>query len=440
MDYNSYKQNLRHLKVLIWGLGISGGGVNIAKYFLTHGSEVRITDLKTETELAESIQELKGFENIQYTLGEHREKDFLWADLIIKNPAIPPSSKWNHFIEDNSLNVEMELNLFLKYFPGKVIGITGTRGKSTTTELIFQTLKESGMNVFTGGNNKQPLLLKLDNATEDQIAVVEMSSFQLYSTEISPNIAVVTNIYPDHLDWHEDIDDYINAKQNIVRFQKKEDYKILNTENATVEKHFVDCGKGQVVEVKKKNLSLSEDDMNLKGEHNLYNAELAVGVARILQISGEITSNVLEKFQTLQFRHQEIANIEGVRFINDSCSTTPEGLIAALERFKKEGRVLLIAGGVSKNLDLTRVAESIKSSVHKAFILDGTFYHSIKDLLATDIMKGPFSSLPEILNKIEKTTKPGDIVLFSPGAASFNMFENEWDRGRKFDQLVNELR
>lgn len=454
-NYITFKNSLKNKRVLVWGLGISGGGVNVAKFFSKHNAVVKVIDTKTENELFESVQQLKKCKGVELSLGGQTAKDFLWADLIIKNPAIPPTSEWVKFIIENNLPTDMELNLFLKYFPGTVIGVTGTRGKSTTTALIYKTLKAAKKNVFTGGNNKLPLLHYLDNASSDQIAVIEMSSFQLSSVSKSPDIAVVTNIYPDHLNWHPNMGDYISAKLNIIRFQDSSMTKVLNIDNKTVKKLFTVLGEGQLKAVGKNNLIqvknhciyienqryLSESDLKIKGDHNLQNLSLAILTLKQLNIDDEHIKNVAKSFKTLEYRQQVIKKINGVTFVNDSCSTMPEGLIAALNRFKRQARrIYLIAGGVNKNLNLKQVAKKIDSDVEEVYFLDGSFYTSIIQLLKNkNKVVGPFMSLTEIIKKIRNKPSKGDYVLFSPGAASFNMFQNEWDRGKQFNNAVKTI-
>ena len=437
---------------MVWGLGVSGGGVNVAKFFSKHNAKVRVIDTKTEAELSDSVKQLKSSKNIELSLGSQKSEDFLWADLIIKNPAIPPNSEWVRFIAEKKLKVEMELNLFLKYFPGKVIGITGTRGKSTTTTLIYKTLRSANKNVFTGGNNKLPLLNHLDKATKNKIAVIEMSSFQLSSVTQSPDVAVITNIYPDHLNWHPNMADYISAKQNIIKFQNKTKNKILNANDKIIKKQFVSVGKGQLISVGErsqihiKNHSiylgktkyLVESELKIKGDHNLQNLSLAIATLKLLKIKDEQIRGVAKSFETLEFRQQVIKKHKGIIFVNDSCSTMPEGLIAALDRFRREAkRIYLIAGGVNKNLNLKLAAKRIDSDVAETYFLDGSFYNSITQLLENKSkIIGPFTSLSEIVKKIRHKLSKGDYVLFSPGAASFNLFQNEWDRGQKFNNAV----
>lgn len=451
-NYKTFKSSIKNKRVLVWGLGLSGGGVNVAKFFSMHGALVRVTDSKTEEELSESVKLLKKCKNIELSLGDQNSKDFLQSDLIIKNPAIPPRSEWLKFICENKLKVDMELNLFLKYFPGPVVGVTGTRGKSTTTAIIYEVLKAAKKNVFTGGNNKLPLLKHLDNVSENQIAVIEMSSFQLSSVTRSPDIAVVTNIYPDHLNWHPDMVDYISSKQNIIKFQDGSMKRVLNTDDKVIRKQFMNLGRGQSIAVGKNNQIhiknhciyvgemkyLSESELKIKGDHNLQNLSLAIATLKQLNIEDDLIKRVAKSFNTLEFRQQIIKRYKGITFINDSCSTMPEGLIAALDRFKREAkRIYLIAGGVNKNLNLKQVAKRIDTDVEETYFLNGTFYNSIAQLIENkNKIVGPFTSLSEIVEKIGKKISKGDCVLFSPGAASFNLFQNEWDRGQMFNKVV----
>jgi UDP-N-acetylmuramoylalanine--D-glutamate ligase len=227
-DLQSFLSSLKGKKILIWGLGANEGAVGVAKFFASHGASIRATDMKKREALEESIKALSEFPDIEYILGEHREEDFLWADIIMRNPAIPPSAPLLKFALNNGKQVEMELSLFMKYCKAHIVGITGTRGKTTTTALITKILEDAGLKVTTGGNNRTPLLLQLETLTSDTYIVIEMSSFQLSNCTTSPEVIVVTNIYPDHLNWHPDMVDYIKSKANIVRFQKNSDIAVLN--------------------------------------------------------------------------------------------------------------------------------------------------------------------------------------------------------------------
>lgn len=463
-------QNLQHMpnhrfnvqdykKVLVWGLGVNGGGEGVAAYFAKLGAEVLVTDMKSSEDLAEVVKRLSIYPNVKFNLGKHEESDFLWADIIIRNPAIPPKAPLLKFCADNNKLVEMELSLFLKICKGKTIGITGTRGKSTTTALITDMLQKSGLKVLTGGNNRISLLQQLDQIDEETIVVIEMSSFQLSGVTSSPNVAVVTNMYPDHLNWHWDMQDYINAKLNIIKFQSESDAAVINLDNEITSTDFAPQVKGQKITFGKNDVAdyrIAEDGLynseNLKiiewekcvlgGEHNRYNLAGAVAAALACEAELSKVQDVAYSFTGLEYRQQQIAEINGIKFINDTTATTPEGVLAALERFSTLGKIHLIAGGVNKDLDLINLAVGINRHCSSLHLLAGTFYDEILPKLNSNlkqIVTGPHEVFSEATKAAFNAASAGDYVILSPGAASFNMFKNEFDRGEQFNSVVKSL-
>lgn len=448
-------------KVLVWGLGVNGGGEGVAAYFAKLGADVLVTDMKSSEDLTDVVTRLSVYPNIKFNLGKHEESDFVWADIIIRNPAIPPKAPLLKFCADNNKLVEMELSLFLKLCKGRTIGITGTRGKSTTTALITEMLKHAGLKVLTGGNNRISLLQQLDQIDQDTIVVIEMSSFQLAGVTSSPNVAVVTNMYPDHLNWHWDMEDYIQSKLNILKFQSENDIAIVNAGNQITKERFI-----PKIKFAKSTFGLSENSnadykiaadglynqdgeqvldwakCALGGEHNKYNLAAAASAALAAGAKISDVQAVAYTFTGLEYRQQQIAEINGVKFINDTTATTPEGVLAALARFSQVGKVHLIAGGVNKDLDLTELALGINQQVASLHLLSGTFYDEILPKLSSDLkekLTGPHEVFGEAIKAAFSMAEPGDYVILSPGAASFNMFKNEFDRGEQFNSLVKEL-
>ncbi|MFH1706184.1 MAG: Mur ligase family protein, partial [Patescibacteria group bacterium] len=216
-------------KILIFGLGLHDAGVGAIEYLISQGALTTVTDIKTKNGLSDSIKKLKKYRNkILYHLGGHQEKDFKNHDLIIKSVAIPKENPWLKIAENAGLPIETDVSLFFKLFPGKIVAVTGTKGKTTTTTLVYRFLeKQYPKRVVLGGNIRKSILRQLPKLTDKHLAVLELSSFQLdclSQTGRSPNVSIITNIYPDHLNWHRNIKDYVNAKRNIFRFQKKNDY------------------------------------------------------------------------------------------------------------------------------------------------------------------------------------------------------------------------
>lgn len=430
-------KDLSNQKVLIWGLGISSSG----EFFARHAKDVRITDLKSKDELKEFIEPLEKYSNIEYVLGEHREQDFSWVDLILRAPGILPSVKWLQFALDNGKKVEMELSLFLQLCPGKTIAVTGTRGKSTTTALITAMLKGDGRKVTTGGNNQIPLLNQLDEIDPETWVVIEASSFQLSwlaHSKISPHVAVVTNLYPDHLNWHSNLGGYFTSKGNLLRFQKPDDLAILNGRDNKVMQRFGRLGEGEKI---KFDWLLRDLKLTLQGEHNRANFAAARATAQAIGVSEEAIQQVARNFTGLPARQEVIGTFDKITYVNDTTATMPEGLIACLNRFgRDEGRrIHLIFGGMNKDLDLTPLIKYLEKYLASGHVFKGNFYEQLYPKLSNKLQEkiyGPFGSMSGAVASARSQAKPGGYVILSPAAASFNLFQDEWDRGRQFKEAV----
>ena len=463
-------ESLGTKKVLIWGLGLNGGGVGAAEFFAKHAMEVKVIDMKSEEELKESVSRLSHFSKINYDLGpqSHTEENFLWADLIIRNPAIPDSASWLEFCQDNNKDVQMEAALFLKHTDAYTIGITGTRGKSTTTAALTDILnlavesKNAGWEdkkIITGGNNRISLLNLLTKTDEKSYIVMELSSFQLAGLKglnVSPDLAVVTNLYPDHLNWHGSMDEYVAAKGNILKFQQAKDIKVLNSTNSIVMESYADMGEGHPTtfgeNVKDGQIQLNATtlvtnaEVKTKGEHNLMNLAAAATAANALHIDQTTIKQALLDFEGLEYRQQFIAEVGGVKYYNDSTSTMPEALQVCLERFSQEAgaagsELHLICGGMNKDLNMEHVPELITNYVHSVHMLEGTFFDEIFPRIDDNKVTkfGSFNNMREVVESAASQAQPGDIVVFSPAATSFNLFANEFDRAEKFNQAVANL-
>ncbi len=435
--------NFQKKKVLIMGLGLQGGGLGATKFFVEQGAKVTVTDLKTEKELDKSLRVLKSLgKQISFVLGGHREEDFKNADLILRNPDVRRDSPYLKIAGENKIPVEMEESLFLKLCPNleNVIGITGTRGKTTTTHLVGEILKKAGFQTFLGGNLRGVSSLSLlDQITPEAKVVLELSSWQLQglgNDKISPHIAVLTNLYEDHLNRYKNMKEYINDKKNIYRFQNRDDYFVLNKRIPTL--HRDDA----VTEAKAKVIWFSVEDVpleirknfSLPGEHNLENLAAAYRVAKILGIPDKIILKAVKNFEGVPFRLQKIAQIDGVTYVNDTTSTTPIATIAALKTYKA---VILICGGASKNLDTTEMVKEIIKRVKAVVLLEGSGTEELKSKIKSKVkILGPFNNLETTMGQARNLTEEGDIILLSPGFASFGMFTNEFERGERFNEIV----
>ena len=461
--------NLKGKKILVMGLGLFGGGAGVARFLVSRSARVTVTDLKGEEDLQESLEALKGLP-IKYKLGGHQEEDFRDADMIIVNPAVPRDSRFLEIARKEGAVLETEMNLFFKLCQGRIIGITGTNGKSTVTALMGEMLKEFRPGTWVGGNIGRSLLEDVEKIGRGDLVVLELSSFQLEGlAEIkkSPEVAVVTNLSPNHLDRHKRMENYIAAKKNIFRFQRPGDFAILNWDDAEVRGWRGECNSQVIFASTKEELQegiflrrrrAAEDEeahqilvrlrdreevldvlkcFRLPGWHNLENALLAAGAAFVLGAKEKDIRGGLSKFRGLEHRLELVAEIGGVKYYNDSIATTPEATIAALWALKEP--IILIAGGSDKGLAFDGLAQEIRRRV-KACVLLGQTGPRIKK--AIEQAKKPLpeikevSSLTEAVETARLMAKPGDIVLLSPASASYDMFRNFADRGKQFKELV----
>lgn len=438
--------NFKNKRITIMGIGTLGGGVGSARFFAEKGARVLVTDVRTEKDLAQSMSHLSDFKNIEYVLGEHREQDFIEADMVIRNPAVPEDSPFLQIAQDNHVPIEMAESLFLKLSPTKhIIGVTGTRGKSTTSAMIFHILKKAGRDVYLAGNQKDTSTLSLLNEiTNESYVVLELSSWQLESFawhERSPHIAVVTNIYPDHLNRYESMKQYIQAKSNIFLFQNTDDYLIVNSENEQTTL-FAKEARSKVVWFSSKTLP---EDISLsvsggqQGGHNRANAGAAYAACSVLHIPDNTIKEALANFRGLPGRLEHLGIINGATVINDTTSTTPIAGVTAIESIQPDKEIVLIVGGNSKNLPIDDLVFSIKHRVKGIVYLKGTGTDLLqKELEHTDIPSaGPFETMDETIRTAFGYADPGDVILFSPSFTSFGQFNNEFHRGEVFTHAAH---
>lgn len=458
--------DLRGKRVLVMGLGLQGSGMAAARYAAQQGAIVRVTDMRSPDVLAPSVHALAGLP-IQFVLGQHREEDFIWADIVIRNPGVPRSSPYLLLAQEHGARIEMEIALFFLACPGRIIGITGTRGKTTTSTLIYEILRTQGVPVVLGGNVAGVETISLLPAiTAETLVVLELSSWQLEGLAphaISPAVAVMTNIYPDHLNTYRDIEEYASAKANIFRYQSSQGLAVFNYDNSWT-RRFGDEAQGRVwftsVELGgsfARTARSADDgppphidpfiftDTPLVGRHNLENILLATTTARLLEVPDQIIAQAVHHFQGVAHRLQEVRVVNSVRFINDSTSTTPVAGRVGIEAF--EGNIVLIAGGNTKHLPLELWPETIVRRCRDVVLLAGSGTDELLPAVQQEAqlqgvsnpVRGVFSHFNEAMQAAVDLTRPGDIMLFSPGFTSFGMFLNEFDRGDKFVAYVQAL-
>lgn len=432
--------SFQNKKVLVMGLGLLGGGVGVAKFFAKKRAQVTVTDLRSKEELRLSLAKLKNF-NIRYVLGRHEEKDFRTHDLVIRNPAVPLDSPFLTIADKEKIPIEMESGIFFQLCPSRnIIGVTGTKGKTTTTFLIGEILKRTNNKVVVGGNLRVSMLELLEEISDETWVVLELSSWQLeglITHKVSPHLAVITNIMPDHLNRYHTFQEYIRAKKIIFEFQKKDDVLVVSGEQA-ITKKIAREARSKVMFFFKRTLPIKiQRVILLPGEHNILNVSCAYTVAKNLGISDDIIFQSVKNFSGVPDRLEKIREVEGITFVNDTTATTPEATIAALVSFKNP--MILLCGGSDKNLDFSEFGKVVKKRVKTIVLLEGSATDKIEKVIEKKRVIGRFPNFKEAIYKAKQNATRGDIVLLSPAAASFGMFKNEFDRGQQFRQFVNKF-
>ncbi|MBI4137811.1 MAG: UDP-N-acetylmuramoyl-L-alanine--D-glutamate ligase [Candidatus Sungbacteria bacterium] len=447
--------DFRNKRVLVLGLGLHGGGVGTVKFFARRGADITVTDVRSKKELAPSLEALRSLKGIRYVLGKHREQDVLAADLIIKNPGVPQESPYLALAAAHRVPVTSDIGIFFAECPGRIIGVTGTRGKSTTAYLIWKFLKTVYRRVFLGGNIRVSVLEFLDKTRSGDILILELSSFQLEDIakddllrasagRRSPDIAVITNILKDHLNRHRTMAAYAAAKAAIFQFQKRTDHLFINREDARV-RRLVKRARSRVHFVSLPNVLKPIVERNL-GTHYLSSVALACAVAKHFGVNPGSLKKILGSFRGLEGRQQTIAAWRGVQWINDTTSTVPDAAVAALKRLGAHARlrkIILIAGGQDKNLDFRAMARAIKKWAKCLVLFPGSATEKIEKELGTwsrEHGTRQARSMREAVRVAALLAEPGDRVILSPGAASFGLFLNEFDRGARFIAEVARLR
>lgn len=442
MNHHQKAQQLyQNKKVLILGLGINQGGVGAARFFAEAGAKLRVTDLKSKDELQSSVDELKEYSNIEYIFSTHRFEDLDWADLIIRNPALKPDNSYLQYAAKKGKTVEMDLGILLQFIsPERIIGVTGTKGKSTTASLIYEALKSGGVQVVLAGNIGKSMLDSVYSVDNHTYVILELSSFQLQALEThhqSPKWAVITNIYPDHLNYHGSMEDYTAAKKLIAQYQKEHDYVFLNKDNdLTSSDKFTNGLSGQINYFSSADLP-NDYQPRLIGDHNRANIAAAVAVAKSFNLTEESVLKALKDFAGVEFRMQLLKEHNGVKIYNDTTATMPK---AAEEDIKSLPGAIVIAGGMDKGLSYEDLAKVLDEYPKAVYFLAGDATDKMKELMQNkDKIKGESDNLEDLVKKVLESAQPGDTILFCPGGTSFNLFKNEFDRGRQFNAVVEKL-
>lgn len=487
--------SFKNKKTAVIGIGVEG--ISSAKFLLGKGVSVSILDKKTKDQVdKEYLKEARKID-VKLVLGEKYLKDLSQFSFIVRSPGVKLITSEIKDVISSGANVTSQTKIFFDLAPCQIIGVTGTKGKGTTSSLIFEMLKLSGKNAYLGGNIGVPPLDFLDKLNEQSIVVLELSSFQLQDLKKSPHIGVMLMTTSEHLDYHKDLPEYIEAKRNLLRFQDKEDLAVINRDYVASRESDI-LTNGQIFQISREDevsqgcyvkdgkvwikgaVAAHENirvhnagkfglknkkadganahfeiftssprptkvvdikDILLPGEHNLENVCAAVMAAYLAGVGTQNITQVLKTFKGLEHRLELVGEAKGVRYYDDSFSTTPETAIAAIKAFKEPE--ILILGGSSKRSDFKELGKTILNSSNiKAIIGIGEEWIRIKFELPNSkipVVEG-CKNMKEIIKEARKIAEKGDVVLLSPACASFGMFKNYKDRGNKFKEEVGKLK
>ena len=436
-------RNLAGRRVTVVGLGRFGGGIGVTRWLAAQGARVTVSDKASAESLAESVAALGGAD-VTLHLGGHDERDATEADLLVVSPAVPKDSPLLAAARAAGVPMTTEINLFLQRCPADIVGITGSVGKSTTTAMIGEILARK-FTTHVGGNIGQSLLEDLPDIARDHVVVLELSSFQLEDLPqvgVSPRVAVVTNLLPNHLDRHGTMNAYGEAKKNIFRFQSPSDVLILNAD-CPVTSRWASEARGRVEFFRAEPGAIAEPfDLKLPGAHNQANAQAAWTAARQLGVDRAAAADALREFAGLPHRLQFVAQIASVRYYNDSKCTTPEGAIVALRAFEPRRSIILV-GGYDKHVSFDALGAELADRAKAVVALGATREQIVEAVEARRAGDAPrvvraedFAAAVALARGL---AEPGDAVLLSPACASYDMFTNYEQRGETFVKLVRDL-
>lgn len=426
--------------IAIVGFGMEGK--DLVSFLLKKGAKITVFDQKDESEL-----NFVGVDKPRISLRcgqNYLSGGLINFDMVFRSPGVYLYLPEIVEAEKHGVEISSAIKLFFELCPAKIIGVTGTKGKGTTATLIYQILKKADFDVYLAGNIGKPYLELLPKLAKDSWVILELSSFQLIDLTKSPAVAVVLNITVDHLDWHKDLKEYIDSKKNIVKYQNKNDFAIINQEYDTP-MSFSKITEAKVIFFSKDRLDKKyEEKLLLRGEHNLENVAAAVAVARVLKIKDKIILDILRPFKGLEHRLELVETVEGVTFYNDSFATGPQPTIAAIRSFSEPTTIIL--GGSEKGLDFSELGRVVAKSANvKNVILIGLIGLKIGNAIKKAGYRGKIINMgsprmSEIVSKALEITPKDGVVLLSPAAASFDMFKNYKDRGNQFKEAVRNLK
>lgn len=456
-----FENYIRFRKVAVIGLGVSN--LHLLDYLYEKKANVTVFDQRNIDDISKDVMDKMTKYGFKFSFGETYLEKLKGFDLIFRSPSCLPTTPQLEAEASKGAIVTTEIELLIKMCPCKIIGVTGSDGKTTTTSLINAILQKAGFKTYLGGNIGTPLFTKLSEITPNDIVVLELSSFQLMGMTVSPKIAVMTNITPNHLNIHKDYEEYIESKKNIFKFQDENGILVLNydneiTRNCSKEAHgkvvffsgteklddgfIVDNHVIKECDDKIRKHILDTNEVKLRGEHNFENIATAIAATRTL-VDIDIAAEAIKDFQPVEHRLELIREIDGVKWYNDSVSSSPTRTIAGLKSYEED--IVLIAGGYDKNLDYTPIAKPIVEKVKTLILLgqtSGKIFDAVKSELEVQNKTMDIymcDNLHQTVELAKKCAKPGQVVLFSPASASFDLFKNFADRGNKFKEEVKQI-
>ena len=454
--FEEFKEFIKNKNVAVVGIGVSN--IPLIKFLVKLGANVTAFDKKTKDELGNIAEDFEKI-SVKLELGENYLDNLTGFDVVFKTPSMRIDCDALLRVKKEGAYITSEMEEFVRYCRGKIFGITGSDGKTTTTTIISKLLIEQGYKTWVGGNIGNPLFSNIEEIKEDDKVVLELSSFQLMTMNSPIDVAVVTNLAPNHLDMHKDMEEYIDSKKNIFLYQSENDILVINREN-DITHSFVNEAKGKVVEFSSKReiengaylknnilyLNSKEickkEDIVIKGIHNVENY-LAAFLATQNDVSIEVMKKVAMNFTGVEHRCELVREVDGVKYYNDSIASSPTRTLAGLKAFEK--KVILISGGYDKHIPFEPLAEEGYPYI-KELILLGATKEKIKEAFdrvirekGLEISINMVSTLEEAVLKAKELSESNDIVTLSPACASFDMFANFMIRGNRFKEIVNNL-
>lgn len=455
-------------KVTVMGLGLHGGAVGTVKWLVAQGANITVTDMKTEQQLTKSLDQLKEYSGIKFVLGQHDEHDFTNVDMIVRNPSVPRKSKFLALARKANIPIEMDSSLFFKYSPSRdIIGVTGSKGKTTTANAITHVLTHVLPDTAGVGVDGVSPLGKLESIHSDTTVVFELSSWRLEALaerNISPDTAVLTSIYKDHLNTYDSFAEYIDIKKTIFAHQDPKDTAILNADDKLIRGFESEVpsrlfwyslraqipGDGlyvhrDIITLRQDGLTLqffSLHDLPLRFAHERRNLLPAILLGYLRGVSIEEIKEAIKTIKPLPHRLEVVRRLNGVTYINDSAATMPDATVPALASFSKTP-IVHITGGSDKQLEFNDLGNAWGKVNLRALIwLPGNATDRMKKVagrVAPEVPMYDVVSMEEAVSKADEIAQSGDTVLLSPGATSFGLFLHEFDRGDKFRAAVEAL-